>query len=123
MDAFVAITVEDFDVVEAEGSSGCNEGRGFVSNLSDDIRSRLHITVGTKSGDGKPVEAKTMVQKWRRGKEQDKIKSFKLVGLIVYGRIKGLMAYTKKTTSLMGASSRASLSSSLSFEPRFSGTK
>ena len=88
----MAITVEDFDVVEVEGSSGSNEGRGFVSNLPDDIRSRLHITVGTKSGDVKPVEAKTMVQKWRRGKEQDKIKSFKLVGLVVYGRIKGLMA-------------------------------
>ena len=87
----MAITVEDFDV-EAEGSSGNNEGRGFVSNLLDETRSRLHITVGTKSGDIKPVEARTMVEKWRRGEEVDKIKCFKLVDLVVYGRVKGLMA-------------------------------
>ena len=85
----MVITVEDFDV-EAEGSSGSNEGREFVSNLPDDTRSRMHITVGTKDGDIKPVEAKTMVQKWRKGEELDKIKSFKLVDLIVYGRIKGI---------------------------------
>jgi tRNA ligase len=85
----MAITVEDFDV-EAEGSSSGSKGRGFVSNLSDDTRSRLHITVGTKNERIKPVEAKTMVQQWRRGEEGDnKIKSVKLVDQIVYGRIKG----------------------------------
>jgi tRNA ligase len=56
------ISVEDFDVVEAaESSSGSSneQGREFVSNLPDEIRSRLHITVGTMCGskeDGREVE-------------------------------------------------------------------
>jgi len=93
----MAITVEDFEVVEAaEGSSeGSNnnseQGRKFVSNLPDNVRSRLHITVATRYQTIKPVEAKSMVEQWRKGEEQDIIKSFKLpVDHIVYGRIKGL---------------------------------
>ena len=97
----MAITVDDFDVTEtaAEGSSspsssGSNDnekGREFVSNLPDNIRSRLHITVGTRNDSIKPVEAKSMVEQWRRGEELDNIKSIKLdVDHIVHGRIKGL---------------------------------
>lgn len=50
----MTISVEDFDVVEAaESSSGSSNEQGceFVSNLPDDIRSRLHITVGTNPYD------------------------------------------------------------------------
>lgn len=91
----MAITLEDFDVVEAaEGSSsGSNNdehGRGLVSNLPDNVRSRLHITVGTKRKSIMPVEAKTMVEQWRRGEKPDEIKSIELVDQVVYGRIKGL---------------------------------
>ena len=101
----MAITVEDFDIVEeaaaaAEGSSGGGsnnndsnneQGREFVSNLPDNIRLRMHITVGTRYASIKAVEAKSMVERWRRGKEGDMIKSFKLdVDQVVYGRIKGL---------------------------------
>ena len=94
----MAITVEDFDVAEegssSSSSSGSNEnekGREFVSNLQDNIRSRLHITVGTKYESIKPVEAKSMVEQWRKGEELDNIKSIKLdVDHIVYGRIKGI---------------------------------
>ena len=83
----MAITFEDFDV-EADGSN--NEGREFVSNLPDETRSRLHITVGTQCASIKPVEAKSMVEQWRRGEEKDMIKSIKLADHVVYGRIKGL---------------------------------
>ena len=94
----MAITVDDFDVVEAaEGSStsgGSNDnelGREFVSNLPDNVRSRLHITVGTRCETIKAVEAKSMVEQWRRGEKLDTIESIKLdVDQIVYGRIKGL---------------------------------
>ena len=95
----MAITVDDFDVVEAaEGSSstagGSNDnelGRDFVSNLPENVRSRLHITVGTRYNSIKPVEAKSMVQQWRKGEELDMIKSIKLdTDQIVYGRIKPL---------------------------------
>jgi tRNA ligase len=84
----MAITVEDIDV-EADGRN--NEGREFVSKLPDETRSRLHITVGTQCGSIKPVEAKTMVEQWRRGEELDIIKSIKFVDQVVYGRIKGLI--------------------------------
>jgi tRNA ligase len=91
----MAITLEDFGVAEAEGSSEStttNEGSEFASNLPDDTWSRLHITVGTKETI-KAVEAKTMVELWRKGEEgADKIKSVKLVDQIVYGRIKGLIS-------------------------------
>ena len=83
----MAITLEDFDV-DAEGSSS-KEGQEFVSKLPDDVRTRLHITVGTKDKGIQAVEAKAMVQQWRRG-EGDNIKSIKLDNMTVYGRIKGL---------------------------------
>ena len=92
----MAITLEDVDVVEAaEGSSGSDineQGRALVSNLPDKTRSRLHITVGTQCQSIMPVEAKTMVEEWRRGKNLDIIKSIKLVDQVVYGRIKGLQS-------------------------------
>ena len=91
----MAITVEDFDVAEAaEGPSGGNSNnklaREFVSKLPEETRSRLHITVGTQCESIKPVEAKTMVEQWRKGEERDIIKSIKLDDQVVYGRIKGL---------------------------------
>ena len=69
------------------GGSNDNElGRDFVSNLPENVRSRLHITVGTRYNSIKPVEAKSMVQQWRKG-ELDMIKS---IIVTVYGRIKPL---------------------------------
>ena len=88
-DRVMAITLEDFDV-DMSVPSESQEGGEFVSQLPDEVRARLHITVGTGNGKIQPVEAKTMVQQWRRGEELDKIKSIKLDNRIVYGRIKGL---------------------------------
>ncbi|KAF8799414.1 hypothetical protein BYT27DRAFT_6860971 [Phlegmacium glaucopus] len=91
----MAITVEDFDLeVSPRGSDDeVQEGREFVSKLPYDVRERLHITVGTASEKVPPVEAKAMVQVWRKNRNADNnIKSIKLDDLIVYGRIKGLMS-------------------------------
>jgi tRNA ligase len=88
-DRVMAITLEDFHV-DTTASPESQEGGEFVSQLPDEVRARLHITVGTGNGKILPVEAKTMVQQWRRGEELDKIKSIKLDNRIVYGRIKGL---------------------------------
>jgi tRNA ligase len=91
----MVITVDDLDVVEsaeassAGGSKGNELAREIVSNLSDETRSSSYILVGTLR-DIEAVEAKAMVEKWRRGEELDKIKSIKLVDQVVYGRIKGL---------------------------------
>jgi tRNA ligase len=92
----MAITVDDLDLVEAsEGSSeeskNNEQAREFVSNLPDATRSRLHITVATLRDSIKPVEAKSMVEQWRKGEEPDIIKSIKLDNQVVYGRIKGLV--------------------------------
>ena len=92
-DRVMAITLDD---LAKEGSVDAEEdesqqGPEFVSKLPHDVRTRLHITVGTKDGNIQAVEAKTMVQQWRRGEELDTIKSKKLDDLpVVYGRIKGL---------------------------------
>ncbi|KAF8799416.1 hypothetical protein BYT27DRAFT_7263948 [Phlegmacium glaucopus] len=91
----MAITVEDFDL-EGSSSGGSDdevqEGHEFVSKLPYDVRERLHITVGTKSEKVPAVEAKAMVQEWRKnGNAENNIQSIKLDDLIVYGRIKGLM--------------------------------
>ena len=85
----MVITVEDFDVASTLSES--NEGREFVSNLSDEVRSRLYILVGKKNTNVRLLEAMTMVQKWRSGKKLHKIKSIKLDDITVYGRIKSLM--------------------------------
>jgi tRNA ligase len=88
-DRVMAITLEDFGV-DMNESSESQEGGEFVSKLPDELRARLHITVGTRNGKIQAVEAKTMVQQWRRGEELDTIKSVKLDNRMVYGRIKGL---------------------------------
>ncbi|KAF8804425.1 hypothetical protein BYT27DRAFT_7169897 [Phlegmacium glaucopus] len=103
----MAITVEDFDfegssggsddeVQEGSASGGSDdevqEGHEFVSKLPYEVQERLHITVGTKSEKVPAVEAKAMVQDWRKnGNVENNIQSIKLDDLIVYGRIKGLM--------------------------------
>jgi tRNA ligase len=88
----MAITMEDFDIDDSSRGGEGQEGQEFVSKLSYDVRQRLHITVGTKDGRIQPVEAKTMVEQWRKNpKKMDTIKSIKLDNFIVYGRIKGLM--------------------------------
>jgi tRNA ligase len=73
----MAITVEDLGVAEAEGSSeSTNDVCEFVSNLPDDTRSRLHITVGTKDETIKAVEAKTMVEQWRKERIKSSLSSW-----------------------------------------------
>ena len=88
----MAITVDDFDLATA--SSESNEGREFLSNLSNDSRSRLFITVGTRHAKIRASDSAKMIQKWRSGEEPlDRIKSIKLADppVFVYGKIKSLM--------------------------------
>lgn len=85
----MAIAIEDFNIEDSSsGSDQGQEGHEFVSQLPYDVRQRLHITVGTGNEKIQAVEAKTLVQQWRRGEE---VKSTKLDNVIVHGRIKGLM--------------------------------
>ncbi|KII91379.1 hypothetical protein PLICRDRAFT_105688 [Plicaturopsis crispa FD-325 SS-3] len=84
-DRVMAVTVDDI-VVESEGGRR-QEGSQFVSALPHDVRQRLHITVGTRDPGVAPVEAKALVERWRKGEQ---VSSMKLEGVVAKGRIKGL---------------------------------
>ena len=87
----MAIAVDDFDLASA--SSESNEGRELLSNLSNDNRSRLFITVGTRNAKIRAADSSKMIRKWRSVENLDRIKSIKLADppVLVYGKIKGLM--------------------------------
>jgi tRNA ligase len=71
-------------------SSAESKATEFMRSLPDELKSRLHITVGTKDRDVPPVEAKTLVQRWREG-DRKGIYSVKLDAVKAQGRLKGLM--------------------------------
>ncbi|KAJ7111990.1 RNA ligase-domain-containing protein [Mycena epipterygia] len=85
----MAVTVDDVRL-EAEGRAG-QAGAEFVSTLAEDVRKRLHITVGTMNASIAPVEAKGLVEAWRAGKT-DGIKSLRLEGATATGKVQGLFA-------------------------------
>ncbi|KAJ7919660.1 hypothetical protein B0H13DRAFT_238324, partial [Mycena leptocephala] len=64
--AVMAVTVDDVRL-EAESAKG-QAGAEFVSTLSDEVRKRLHITVGTRNASIAAVEGKGLVESWRAGK-------------------------------------------------------
>lgn len=72
-------------------ANGGKEGQEFVSKLPAVVRGRLHVTVGTKSGDVPPFEAKDLVEKWKAGNSAADVKSYQLEGVVVRCRIKGMI--------------------------------
>ncbi|KAJ7594862.1 RNA ligase-domain-containing protein [Mycena floridula] len=88
-DRIMAVTIEDLRLAPGEGDES-QEGSQFLSMLPDEVRNRLHITVGTSDSNVAPVEAKDLVERWRKGEQ--KAESIKLEGVVVKGRIKGLFA-------------------------------
>ena len=89
-DRVMAITVEDFSLAAPEDGPG-QGGHTFISGLHEDIRKVLHITVGTADRNVPPVEAKALVEAWRKG-ETTGIGSLEIEGLSAKGRIQGLMS-------------------------------
>lgn len=88
-DRIMALTVENLEL-ESVGDSVGQEGQEFISKLSQDVRQRLHITVGTMDQSIPPVEAKALVEAWRQGKMKENAHSLDLQGIVVKGRIKGM---------------------------------
>nr|GAT52938.1 RNA ligase [Mycena chlorophos] len=82
----MVVTVDEISL-ESEGSG--QAGAEFVSKLPEEVRSRLHITVGTRQASIMPVEGKTLVEAWRAGKT-DGIKSIPLEGVSAKGKVLGL---------------------------------
>ncbi|KAF5380128.1 hypothetical protein D9615_006236 [Tricholomella constricta] len=89
----MALTVDALEVVEeagADGEEGTKKGKEFLEGLPEHLTRRLHITVATKSASIPAVEAKDLVEAWRKGKTAVKAQSIKLDDVFVTGRIKGL---------------------------------
>lgn len=81
----MAVSVDDVGVEPEEGEG--MEGEAFVKGLGGDVRGRMHVTVGTRDGKVRPVEAKGLVEKWRKG---EAVKSVKLGDVVFRGRVKAL---------------------------------
>ncbi|KAF7341169.1 tRNA ligase [Mycena venus] len=87
-DRVMAVTVDE---VRLEKEAGAGQaGAEFVSKLPEEVRKRLHITVGTRNPSIAPVEAKTLVEKWKAGKSGGDIKSLSLGEVTVKARVRGL---------------------------------
>ena len=86
-DRVMAMTVCDLAVSTQEQDP---DGKGveFVANLSEELKDRLHVTVGTRSKDIPPFEARDMVMAWKKGEKG--IESCRLDEVGVKGRVKGL---------------------------------
>ncbi|KAJ7732925.1 RNA ligase-domain-containing protein [Mycena maculata] len=83
----MAVTVEGVELA-AEGGAG-QAGAEFVSQLQEEVRRRLHITVGTRDAHVPPVEAKALVEAWRTGTATG-VQSVELGRVVATGRVKGL---------------------------------
>ncbi|KAF8124844.1 RNA ligase-domain-containing protein [Mycena galopus ATCC 62051] len=77
----MAVTVDE---VASEQPSGVE----FVKALPDEVRRRLHITVGTRHGEVPLVEAKAMVEAWRS--DLASAQSMPLDGVVTTASVKGL---------------------------------
>lgn len=93
----MAITVDDLrlrDSLEQQmqdlSVQSASKGSDFLKSLPEGLRTRLHITVGTKNKNITPVEAKTMVERWRKG-DREGVHSVGLEGIHAHGLLKGLM--------------------------------
>ncbi|KAJ4470018.1 RNA ligase [Lentinula edodes] len=87
-DRVMAIVVGDLKVLP--GSDSEQKGAEFIGKLSEKIRTRLHITVGTKNHNIQPVEAKALVEEWRQGNTGGVQTMEFSEDVLAQGRIKGL---------------------------------
>jgi tRNA ligase len=99
----MAVTVDDVELATTTGTTTTTApmwpgttpaGQELVSLLQDDVKRRLHITVGTKDTGVRPVEAKSLVEKWRNGgmKDGNGVRSVELGGAVAAARLEGLFS-------------------------------
>lgn len=105
----MTLTVDEFAVAslddqgnggeegKGEGENECRgldpgqEGHGLVERLPEEVRDGLHITVGTADPSIPPIEARELVEAWRRGETENFGVLEMEAGLKVKGRVNGLM--------------------------------
>ncbi|KAL4252700.1 tRNA ligase [Abortiporus biennis] len=91
-DKVMAIAISDLTVA-SDGKDDPQaedrvKGLEFLSSLPEDIKGKLHITVGTADQHIPPVEARNLVGRWKEGARN--VGEFAFDDLWVKGRVKGL---------------------------------
>jgi tRNA ligase len=87
-DRVMAATVEHLSVDTADGEAQ-KLAQEFISDLSQHVKDRLHITVGTCDAQVPAIEAIALLENWKAGR---KGRSTKLDGVVLHGRMKGLFS-------------------------------
>ncbi|EED78500.1 predicted protein [Postia placenta Mad-698-R] len=82
-DRVMAATVADF-AVSTDDSHQDEKGLDFILKLPFEVQNRLHVTVGTRDG-VPPVEAKTLVETWKKNKHLSGVGSLELDNVWVKG--------------------------------------
>ncbi|KAL5498563.1 TRL1 [Sanghuangporus vaninii] len=88
----MCVSVEDLRPQVDPGADTSEEALRFVrGELREDVKRRLHVTVGTREESVKPYEARGVVERWREGKAGEEVKVVELRDVVVKGLVKGLM--------------------------------
>lgn len=85
----MALTVENLRAAANPDEDTNKDALDFVSKLSPELASKLHITVGTRSNDINPFEARSLVEAWKKGEAPKDAGALSLKGLVIKGRVKG----------------------------------
>ena len=89
----MACTVVDVAAsTDEEDEDALKAAVDLVVGLPAEVRERLHVTVGTRSQDVPPVEARELVVEWkkREGRDVPGVWAVPLDNVWVKGRVKGL---------------------------------
>ncbi|TBU57142.1 RNA ligase-domain-containing protein [Dichomitus squalens] len=87
----MAATVVDLAVAADDPGEVDKEAVQFVLHLPDEVKQRLHITVGTRDKNVPPVEARDLVTEWKRdATAHPGVWAVPLKDVWVKGRVKGL---------------------------------
>jgi tRNA ligase len=86
----MAITLKSIKSRIDPGEDTNMDAEKFIEELGDELKRRLHITVGTGNAGIAPYEARTLVEDWKKGKRKDQIISVALENVTVKGGLKGL---------------------------------
>ncbi|KAG8989755.1 hypothetical protein FRB90_002083 [Tulasnella sp. 427] len=83
-DVMVAI-IEEMEATDEAGQE-------FLAEMPQEIRQRLHITIGTKSTEIEPYQGKVLVEKWKAGEAGDDAVCLPLNAVKAEGQIRGLQS-------------------------------
>ncbi|KAG8844328.1 hypothetical protein FRB96_003087 [Tulasnella sp. 330] len=88
----MALTIEEV-ITADDGRPGTAQagGEDFLNELPEEVRNRLHITVGTRDDATPAWMAGGLVEKWKGGASEDKVSAIPLKALKAQGRIKPLL--------------------------------